>query len=60
LTTYWAYRCQEKNCAMTNESSCLVSIDEMPVPEKFEGMCWIASDSGPNDRVIWKLEEIQD
>ena len=59
MARYWAYRCQEKDCPMINKSNCLVSIDDMPVPEEFEGCCWIASVSGPNDRVPWKLEDIQ-
>lgn len=56
MTRYWAYRCQERNCGLTNEGTCLVSIDEMPIPSEYEGgHCWITGEP-----VIWILEDIQD
>lgn len=55
MTKYWAFRCQVENCALCNDTSCLVSIDEMPIPQESEGYCWIT-----NDIVIWKLEEMQE
>ena len=55
MTKYWAYRCQGRNCRLTNEGTCLVSIDEMPTPSEFEGACWITG-----NLVTWILEEVQD
>ena len=59
MTKYWAFRCKNENspeikCSLTNSTNCLISIDEMPIPEEYWGYCWITKEP-----VLFKLEDDQ-
>ena len=60
MTKYWAYRCKHENspdkvCVLVDSTTCLISIDEMPIPNEYWGHCWITGEP-----VLFILEDIQD
>jgi hypothetical protein len=59
MTTYWAYKCKfdnsEDKCGLINKTNCLISIDEMAIPEEAWCFCWITGEP-----VLFVLQEVMD